>query len=80
MGLQLGNVVSILVLVDVLPERNQGDILKKGGKVSILVLVDVLPELVPNRYFLPHLKSFNPCFSGCPSRTEPTLARCATTN
>ena len=62
--------VSILVLVDVLPELGDGDLaLVSGRVVSILVLVDVLPELSPSRWAGNGSPSFNPCFSGCPSRT-----------
>ena len=61
--------VSILVLVDVLPERWRDIGYHFGIEVSILVLVDVLPEHSHRQTWLINSKCFNPCFSGCPSRT-----------
>ena len=64
--------VSILVLVDVLPEQGGRRQMDGACGVSILVLVDVLPEHFRNERLL-HLEDcFNPCFSGCPSRTLAT--------
>ena len=62
--------VSILVLVDVLPEpRQPAKRYRKVEVVSILVLVDVLPELFFKECERYSGSCFNPCFSGCPSRT-----------
>ena len=63
--------VSILVLVDVLPERcDYRQFIDRPQLVSILVLVDVLPEPHGDWNSRGHFGSFNPCFSGCPSRTD----------
>ena len=61
--------VSILVLVDVFPEPELPPPFLFLPVVSILVLVDVFPE--PGRYITVSgfTDCFNPCFSGCLSRT-----------
>ena len=61
--------VSILVLVDVLPEPARPPPTARVIRVSILVLVDVLPEPFSRLMESFSRGSFNPCFSGCPSRT-----------
>ena len=44
---------------------------EKENEVSILVLVDVFPEPHCRCSLCPSLPGFNPCFSGCLSRTQP---------
>ena len=61
--------VSILVLVDVFPERPLLNFHPPESAVSILVLVDVFPELIYSLWIGLFNLRFNPCFSGCLSRT-----------
>ncbi len=64
-----GIFVSILVLVDVPLEVNDRKKVKKKKRVSILVLVDVPLEEQNHIYTIPDYLCFNPCFSGCASRS-----------
>ena len=68
--------VSILVLVDVGPRSNVGELHCPNNIVSILVLVDVGPRLKHSILVKQIEECFNPCFSGCRSAILPTL-RCS---